>query len=311
MKKLIAAAGIGAALTVGSLAGRSGERRSRPGQLPVSAGTEQQRHLRQQHRRCPQPRAHRLLHPPQRRRWLHRADLAGQRQSRTRLERCLQPGWAGRQSTSARRSTTSSTPRRATNRPNRLRPNVSRRTRGINERKIHMKKIITATLLGGAIIGSLFGAASANAESAGQRNAVRSAESYVDMTGFSRSGLIEQLEYEDFSAADATYARRSRRRGLERRSGRERPELPRHDLVLQVGPDRAARSTRASPRPRPHTVPTWRTGAEQHKPTQLSYRSSGGTRTHHLDRGRRRCPDSGDQPRGWWRCRQQVHRPAR
>ena len=69
-----------------------------------------------------------------------------------------------------------------------------------------MKKIMTATLLGGAIIGSLFGAASANAESAGQRNAVRSAESYVDMTGFSRSGLIEQLEYEDFSAGDATYA---------------------------------------------------------------------------------------------------------
>lgn len=39
-----------------------------------------------------------------------------------------------------------------------------------------------------------------------QRNAVRSAESYLDYTGFSRQGLIGQLEYEDYSTEDATFA---------------------------------------------------------------------------------------------------------
>jgi hypothetical protein len=41
---------------------------------------------------------------------------------------------------------------------------------------------------------------------AGQQNAVRSAEDYIDMSGFSRQGLIKQLEYEDFSTEDATFA---------------------------------------------------------------------------------------------------------
>jgi Host cell surface-exposed lipoprotein len=39
-----------------------------------------------------------------------------------------------------------------------------------------------------------------------QQNAVGSAESYLAMSGFSRTGLIEQLEYEEFSNADATFA---------------------------------------------------------------------------------------------------------
>jgi len=39
-----------------------------------------------------------------------------------------------------------------------------------------------------------------------QENAIRKAESYLDYTAFSRSGLIEQLEYEGFSTADATFA---------------------------------------------------------------------------------------------------------
>ena len=43
-------------------------------------------------------------------------------------------------------------------------------------------------------------------ESAGQKNARRSAESYIEMSGFSRSGLIEQLGFEGYSPADATYA---------------------------------------------------------------------------------------------------------
>ncbi|MEV0360828.1 Ltp family lipoprotein [Nocardia sp. NPDC050697] len=40
----------------------------------------------------------------------------------------------------------------------------------------------------------------------GQRNAIRSAEQYLEISGFSRKGLIDQLEYEGFSTADATFA---------------------------------------------------------------------------------------------------------
>jgi type IV secretory pathway VirB10-like protein len=42
-------------------------------------------------------------------------------------------------------------------------------------------------------------------ETPSQRNAFRSAESYLSFMAFSRSGLIEQLEYEGYSLADATY----------------------------------------------------------------------------------------------------------
>ena len=41
---------------------------------------------------------------------------------------------------------------------------------------------------------------------ASQQNAVRSAQDYIDMSGFSRQGLIKQLEYEDFSTEDAIFA---------------------------------------------------------------------------------------------------------
>ena len=40
----------------------------------------------------------------------------------------------------------------------------------------------------------------------GQRNALKSAESYLRSSAFSYTGLIEQLEYEGFSNEDATYA---------------------------------------------------------------------------------------------------------
>lgn len=43
-------------------------------------------------------------------------------------------------------------------------------------------------------------------ESMGQKNAKASAKSYLNYTSFSRSGLIEQLEYEEYSNDDATYA---------------------------------------------------------------------------------------------------------
>ncbi|MHA6780266.1 Ltp family lipoprotein [Pseudonocardia saturnea] len=39
-----------------------------------------------------------------------------------------------------------------------------------------------------------------------QENALQSADSYLDFSGFSRSGLIKQLEYEGYSTADATFA---------------------------------------------------------------------------------------------------------
>lgn len=42
-------------------------------------------------------------------------------------------------------------------------------------------------------------------ETVSQRNAVRSAKSYLGYSAFSRSGLIKQLEYEKFSNSDAVY----------------------------------------------------------------------------------------------------------
>lgn len=36
-----------------------------------------------------------------------------------------------------------------------------------------------------------------------QENAIDAAENYLDMSGFSRSGLIEQLEFEGFATAQA------------------------------------------------------------------------------------------------------------
>ena len=40
----------------------------------------------------------------------------------------------------------------------------------------------------------------------GQKNALASANSYLDIKGFSYEGLIEQLEYEKFTTEQATYA---------------------------------------------------------------------------------------------------------
>ncbi len=40
----------------------------------------------------------------------------------------------------------------------------------------------------------------------GQRNAIAKAKSYLDYSAFSKKGLIEQLEYSQFSTADATFA---------------------------------------------------------------------------------------------------------
>ncbi|HEY5891130.1 MAG TPA: Ltp family lipoprotein [Acidimicrobiia bacterium] len=39
-----------------------------------------------------------------------------------------------------------------------------------------------------------------------EENAIKSAEQYLDFTAFSRSGLIDQLEYEGFTTSEATMA---------------------------------------------------------------------------------------------------------
>ena len=43
-------------------------------------------------------------------------------------------------------------------------------------------------------------------ETIGQKNARESAESYLSFSAFSRQGLIEQLEFEEYSTEDAEYA---------------------------------------------------------------------------------------------------------
>jgi Host cell surface-exposed lipoprotein/PASTA domain len=49
-------------------------------------------------------------------------------------------------------------------------------------------------------------AAAAAAGTVSQQNALRSARNYLSFTSFSRTGLIEQLEFEDFSTEDAAWA---------------------------------------------------------------------------------------------------------
>jgi hypothetical protein len=46
----------------------------------------------------------------------------------------------------------------------------------------------------------------ANAMTVSQEQAISKAESYLEFTAFSRKGLIKQLEFEQFSKADATFA---------------------------------------------------------------------------------------------------------
>lgn len=42
--------------------------------------------------------------------------------------------------------------------------------------------------------------------SPGKENALRAAERYIDYTSFSRTGLIQQLNFESYSTEDATWA---------------------------------------------------------------------------------------------------------
>jgi len=66
-----------------------------------------------------------------------------------------------------------------------------------------MKKIIT-----GAIIAALIVPAAAQASTAGQRNALSSAQQYLRYQAFSKAGLIDQLESPyggQFTHAQAAY----------------------------------------------------------------------------------------------------------
>lgn len=52
----------------------------------------------------------------------------------------------------------------------------------------------------------LFFAPAAMGSPASQASAVRSAQTYLELQGFSRQGLIDQLEYDDYSTVDAAAA---------------------------------------------------------------------------------------------------------
>src|SRR4051812_6271855 len=67
-----------------------------------------------------------------------------------------------------------------------------------------MKKVLTATMV--VLSLSLSLASVAPASTAGQRNALSSAQSYISMSAFSKSGLIDQLKYEGYSRSEARWA---------------------------------------------------------------------------------------------------------
>jgi Host cell surface-exposed lipoprotein len=66
-----------------------------------------------------------------------------------------------------------------------------------------MKKFLTVTI---AVLAVLSLATSAQASTAGQRNALSSAKSYLRSQAFSKSGLIKQLEFEHYSRSEARWA---------------------------------------------------------------------------------------------------------
>ncbi|MDX6688287.1 MAG: colicin import rane protein [Baekduia sp.] len=66
-----------------------------------------------------------------------------------------------------------------------------------------MKKFLTLTMV---VLAALSLASTASAATAGQRNALTKANSYLSLTAFSKSGLKKQLKYEGFSNSDAGWA---------------------------------------------------------------------------------------------------------
>jgi len=66
-----------------------------------------------------------------------------------------------------------------------------------------MRKFLAVTTV---ILAALSMASSAQASTAGQRNALSSAQSYLRSSAFSKSGLVKQLKYERFSSSEAHWA---------------------------------------------------------------------------------------------------------
>lgn len=65
-----------------------------------------------------------------------------------------------------------------------------------------MKKIVATTAA--AVCLALSGATAANAYSYVEKQAIGTATDYLHMSGFSKTGLIEQVKYEGFSTTNAT-----------------------------------------------------------------------------------------------------------
>jgi uncharacterized protein YxeA len=66
-----------------------------------------------------------------------------------------------------------------------------------------MKKFLRLTLV---VIAALSLVSTASATTAGQRNALKKANSYLSFTAFSKSGLKKQLKFDGFSNSDAGWA---------------------------------------------------------------------------------------------------------
>jgi hypothetical protein len=66
-----------------------------------------------------------------------------------------------------------------------------------------MKKFLVVTIV---VLAALSLVSSAQASTAGQRNALSSAQSYLRSSAFSKSGLVEQLKYEHYSSSQAHWA---------------------------------------------------------------------------------------------------------
>jgi hypothetical protein len=66
-----------------------------------------------------------------------------------------------------------------------------------------MKKFLAVAI---TVLAASSLASPAMASTAGQRNALESAKSYLSSGDFSRKGLIEQLEFEDYSRSEARWA---------------------------------------------------------------------------------------------------------
>jgi hypothetical protein len=80
---------------------------------------------------------------------------------------------------------------------------LSWENRQTRNRSNTMKKFLAVAIV---VLAALPLASSAQASTAGQRNALNKAQSYLRVSAFSKSGLVEQLKYDHFSSSDARWA---------------------------------------------------------------------------------------------------------